>query len=165
MVACWNDVKRSVGIKSLLLQIFFFFYVTNPFFMASRKKCVMWALHSEAPLVCVKDGLMEKKLQLYNMFWLLHGLTHWFLSRCSGEDRILQRPPCSPSKPSHQIQGNHPVPWYRRLLQMLKTHRRRVSCLCNQHIVSPAAHEQLNSQTHQLCQRCAGAQENTAWET
>lgn len=46
----------------------FFFYVTNPFFMASRKKCVMWALHSEAPLVCEKDGLMEKKLQLYNMF-------------------------------------------------------------------------------------------------
>lgn len=36
--------------------------------MASRKKCVMWALHSEAPLVCKKDGLMEKKLQLYNMF-------------------------------------------------------------------------------------------------
>lgn len=72
--------------------------------MASRKKCVMWALHSEAPLVCEKDGLMEKKLQLYNMFWLLHGLTHWFLSRCSGEDRILQRPPCSPSRPSHQIQ-------------------------------------------------------------
>lgn len=68
MVACWNEVKRSVGIKSLLLQIFFFFYVTNPFFMASRKKCVMWALHSEAPLVCEKDGLMEKKLQLYNMF-------------------------------------------------------------------------------------------------
>lgn len=175
-----NSTQKKMYLRSSFHQnMIFWWYSLN---------CARWreVKHSNLPFILCNQPILQVSkeemccgLSIQRRPWFVKRMVRWRRS-CSYStcfDSCMNRQtvqmfrwgqdpsPCSPSKPSHQILGHHLCPDTDVFTDAEDSSAERVSCFCSQHIVSPAAHEQLNSQTHQLCQRCAGAQENTVWET